>query len=426
MMPMFWLHSVLFFLCALHWFLGVVHTADADSLLALQDLPVLQQNHSRVLAVITGDWEDHAPGALNLDLLPIILYNYVQLCEHGMEVHVVLSTYKEQQQNWTLSLPPHQYMCYRTGTLLPVAIVRHTREPLPKGTYGTGGTLASKHRKIFTRMMSKGYDLFNNQEDDIIIKPHTFRYFMQHAARAYHKGWYLAMMETEVPVQTFDRNALTSVPSVFVDWRVKRFNLISIDGQVWMDFMEIDQRQYMLTRSMLLGVLAKDPEWDTRSPPEHAPFGHWEYNPYYNQGWLSDFFPKRVIPVRDLSKSYTHHASDRYWGSSASWDGNMSAVVYAEETMNPEEDRRMMHAVELEAVLLQCMGPFAMKVQAPEIRSQLHYKVHFVPAVDSDAPCKKCIDDGMVAQVQILISCLGTLANGTYSSLDVCVKLHCE
>jgi hypothetical protein len=134
---------------------------------------------------------------------------------------------------------------------VPRATCERAKWHVPNGAFGTGGTLASKHRKIFTSMISRHYDLFVNQEDDIIIKPHNFRYFMQHATQAHRKGWYLYTMESEVSVETFDRKTLSSVPSVFLDWRAKRFDLITADGQAWMDFHRYDQRKYMLTRSML-------------------------------------------------------------------------------------------------------------------------------------------------------------------------------
>lgn len=76
----------------------IISTAHAQAaphttLLTATDLPPLQQQHGRVLVIITGVWEKRPAGDVKWRLLHTLLNNYVQLCESGFEVHVVLSTY---------------------------------------------------------------------------------------------------------------------------------------------------------------------------------------------------------------------------------------------------------------------------------------------------------------------------------------------
>jgi hypothetical protein len=370
--------------------------SQAGPSLNMSELPPLHQQQGRVLAVIAGVWDVHITDPKDERakwiFLQTILSNYVQLCEMGFEVHVVLSTYTVIHA--TLNTSHLGMFCQRMAVMLPVAVARHEYEPLPDGAYATAGTLAAKHRNIFMEMYPRGYDLFINQEDDMIVKPQHVHYFLKWSSHA-SVGVYPFFINVEVPVHASDQRVLTSYPSLFVNSRLQHFHLKKLGGHLWLFdtgfSAQTSQQAYMLTRQMLENITRTDTSWTT-IPTNMTDT---EFNVYYNSIWLTHHYVF-AVPLVDLQRSYMHHGTNKYMiNAVSSWqDGKMSL----NEKSTTHWFQRHMNVLEFETAIHQCFGS---KEPVPKrLPNTIPVKITFKGSPDP-FPCQTCIQAGQSAYVYV-------------------------
>ena len=352
-----------------------------DSFLEPHRLPTLVQHRQRVLATICGVWDipEHGGGSLKkLDLLHTILESYTNMCEAGYEVHVVLVTY--DAANKTLILPRHKFFCDRLATTLPIAIARFEHHPLPNGTFGTGGTLASMHRRVFEERISAGYDVFVAQEDDYMIKAHHVSHFLQWWPRMHDARLYPGFLDFEV-WRGDDRFLLSSRPSTRVSWRMSQFDVVAHASNLYLIPGATGQRGYILTSDMLATVMESD--WVHKSPTGG------EYNPYFNSDWLSEFYTV-AYPMTDLWASCVHHASDKY-------------IVYEHHDYSGRNKEAEMFStfnlVTVEQVLRLCTS--APSHSRHRSRPDFQLPVNITFQTPAAAPCDVCLQQGLNARVKL-------------------------
>lgn len=355
------------------------------------DLPPLRQNHARILTTINGIW-DNCPHAWCVEkqrLLSEILLNYVHACEVGFEVHVVLIMYENPNTSFAL-LPPGQLMCDRVGTSLPVVVDRYRHEPLPNGTFGTGGTLAQKHRLLFYQKRNAGYDVFINQEDDMLVKAHHIAYFVANAKQTPRTGWYPGFTRMESLAKFHNRTYLYRHPSMFVGWRIQDIEMHMVEGRIWVkQLAHQGTGVYMITVEMLQNMTSQG--WEKQVHPGG------EFNPYYGSDWLHAHFTVGM-PLSVVVKG-VRHAPDKYI--------NMA--------MHNKHGMLGINVKQLEHVLYKCVGERQKHEKKPA-------RLFIYP--DGDPyPCKSCLDKKKHARLRIQTTTNTTLYYTTsfVDSLNVTV-----
>lgn len=360
-----------------------VHSLGAEihRALAVGELPELQQTSHRVLAAVTGIWDYHKANSeykqQRKSYLDQILQNYRHACEHGYEVHVVLTTYESDNETLESSLPsPSSLFCDRLDRSLSVAVQRYPFEPLPNNTHGTAGTLAAKHRSLFADLAKVEYDCFIVQEDDLMVKSHHIDYFMRWSKETLETGLYPAFTTYEVPSSVFSRKDLASRHSGLV-WRGGvNTRIFSNNGTLWTEDLWNPPVMHMLTREMLHHFLElgyHDPLSRHYAPPQTEPV---EFNPWYNIGWIRAFY-KPVVPVAGYAASLLHHAANKYT-----------------EIMLHEESETLVGLApdQMQEILHHCTGGHgALEGRQHKLHARKHSDTEFVYSSHADSPCLDCL-----------------------------------
>ena len=303
---------------------------------------------SRVLAVINGGWsEAQYATPERLALLHDQLLRYVQACEAGYDVHVLLLTY----EGWRVSdsVDASRYFCARQGASLRITAQLFPMEPLPPGTHGTLGTLASQHRAILQRDAAL-YDLFVVQEDDVAVLPSHLSYF-QHWAEVFRgSDYYPGLLFYELApwlAPAPPGNGSSSLPSgvlsdrhALLDWRLNDAYLLRGPGDhpllaLWSS----SCCAYMLTQAQLRRAVAQA-SWA-------GTLRKGEYNPFYGSArWLHKDY-KVVVPADDLRRALLWHEPNKY--ALAAWRAEGTDAAQA-RWLNG------MTLAEAEAVVAPCRG----------------------------------------------------------------------
>lgn len=269
---------------------------------AAHDLPFPKQVSNRVLVAVTHGPKINTPTRI-VEVLKRLMVGYVSACEHGFEIHVVLVVYRTYNES-SLMLPTYLYTCVRLSSLIPIALDRHSHEPLPNGTFGTAGTLASKHRVLFN-MKRALYDYFVLQEDDALIGLPQLLYFSYWATRG-GPQMIPGFITYSVPsVLSYLHQQHMSHVDISLSYRFKHFTIEKTHlNDTIMTFPEYGSIGYMLSQEMLFKVLGRH-DW-LNIPPRSS-----EYNPYFNSDWLREYFTV-FVPTDDWAKSLIHHMGDKY------------------------------------------------------------------------------------------------------------------
>lgn len=390
-----------------------VDAAPDNSAFKASELPALEQNRDRVLAVINGvwDWEKdtntESVKAQKLELLYNILQSYRHACEDGFEVHVVLATYKVE--NESLQIPSASNMfCDRLGRAVPVAVERFDWEPLPEKAIGTGGTLASKHRLLFAQAADK-YDYYISQEDDHVVKAHSIRYFSRWAPQVLETRFYPRIAIFEVLDNHLDRKQVSSRYSSNMFRGGRSFYLRNVLGDTWIEDKRSAANMHMLSHEMLRVLLEEGYHTADRILPnssqiERSSFGKepdiWEYNQWYNQWFLRDRFTSLAVPIKDFDNALVHHASNKY-----------SNDIYnkREEIHGPLG----FTVLELKEVLFRCTGEHFGQHLRKKDRRMMH--VTMTPA--HSFPCRQCLDNSLTVEVEVHGE-LSELPSVTYENVE--------
>ena len=274
-----------------------------------RELPLPTQPSGRVLAVINGAWSlENWSAPVRIRYLKSQLHRYVAACEEGFEVHVALLTYKGW--NYTGVWNDRDYVCLRRGELLVIGVYMYPFEPLPKGTFGTAGTLAFQHRKLFLRKRAL-YDIFICQEDDVAVNVGHIKYFLHWANFFNGTNFYPGFYDSEILYRSkemmhnksFNQDSI----EISLDWRLKRGQLFKMYETVFFQPSSgASGRIYFLT-SKMLARFCQSHSWLTQL---HMVKG--EFNPFFGSArWMEDSF-KIVIPVYDVIRAQVHHLPEKY------------------------------------------------------------------------------------------------------------------
>lgn len=263
----------------------------------------------RVLAVINGAWSlENWSTPVRLRYLKSQLHRYVAACEEGFEVHVALVTY--EGWNYTGAWTDRDYVRLRRSELLEIGVYMYPLEPLPKGKFGTAGTLAFQHRKLFLRKRAL-YDIFVCQEDHVAVNVGHITYFAYWAKVLEETDLYPGFYDSEVlhrseevmRIKKFNQDSI----KISLDWRLKRGQLLKKFDTVFFEpSAGASGRIYSLKNKMLVRF-CHSYSWLTQL---HKVKG--EFNPFFGSAiWMEDTF-KIVIPIHDFIRAQVHHLSEKY------------------------------------------------------------------------------------------------------------------
>lgn len=367
--------------------------------LRVADLPPLKQNDNTVLAVITSAFDIRPP------ILTKQLNSYLNMCELGYEVHIVLVTYASWLNNHSGIYMKMRYFCTRLLADMPIVIQKY-----PKSI---NHRLSSKHRFLFLELMQKhNYAYYINQEDDMEVRPHHLNYFAKWSQIFQGTDYYPGFAITESPITLLNvTDYYQSVPLLWmpftgdafprnvhllkytykatevkdtrpfkleepsVDWTRNNGNsgekieYLLMHRKPWTPF-------YILNRDMLSKYSAR-PAWleDIRKPWK-------EYNTHFHHLWLTRYF-RVVTPLSDLEYSFIEHAPNRYIKEAL----NSTAV-------DKSNHNYAVTVPELMVSLYNCLGLDATKT--PFLQKQMWkvattYKTQ-VPREYLDKPCDFCLN----------------------------------
>ena len=304
---------------------------------------------SRVLAVINGGWsEAQYATPERMALLHDQLLRYVQACEAGYDVHVLLLTYEGWRAD---SVDASRYFCARQGASLRITAQFFPMEPLPPGTHGTLGTLASQHRAILQRDAGL-YDLFIVQEDDVAVLHSHLSYFLHWAEVFKGTDYYPGLLFYELApwlAPAPPANASSLLPSgvlsdrhAFLDWRLNDAYLLrGPGGHPLLALWSSSCCAYMLTQAQLRRAVAQA-SWMGALRTVRG-----EYNPFFGSvRWLHKDY-RVVVPADDLRRALLWHEPNKY--ALAAWRAEGTDAAQA-RWLNG------MTLAEAEAVLAPCRG----------------------------------------------------------------------
>ena len=214
-----------------------------------------------ILAVVTVGWDSQRYEKANKGYLDAILSNYVDMCEFGHKVTVVLCMYQEKNaQNWWsthLDLGSKKYFCSRVNFTIPIRLEFYEFRKLPKKAFGTKGDLAIRYREIFLREV-ENFDTFIVQEDDVIFRKETVSYFYEYLSFFQKHGGekYLpALYDAEVNEETREK---------YASWRLTNGTFFRIRNKTFFrSGHSIGGRSLILSREMLQKnvLINKKDEW---------------------------------------------------------------------------------------------------------------------------------------------------------------------
>jgi hypothetical protein len=257
-----------------------------------------------VLAAITGGWAlSQYSTPERYSYLHAQLLRYTAACEAGWDVHVMLLTYEgwESAEHVVAS----SYYCSRVGASLEISVHLFPLEPLPAAAYGTLGTLAFQHRRLFAREAGR-YDLFVSQEDDVALHAHHFSYYL-HWSRVF-SGTDLVpglLFYELAPWLAAEGGALSSAHAL-LDGRIKDSYLLRHAGEPLLALWSSACCAYLATREQLAAAVARE-SWLGKLPRSRG-----EFNPYYGSARWMHLAHRLVLPVRDLARAMLHHAPNKY------------------------------------------------------------------------------------------------------------------
>ena len=364
----------------------------------LYDIPPCKQRTERLMvAIVLG-------GLADLDRQLILVRQldlYVQMCEEGFEVHVILVTY---QQNFTENYfgfnSKTRYLCHRLQRILPIIpwIFNHPLDYL----------LTAYHRRLFLNFRTD-YDWFISQEDDMVVNQLCFAYFRKWSKRFDGSKFYPGFMVTEVPTNIYNMSELhVNAPMLWLPFTggyQRHLNVFERNGSLLVAHWKAWVPAFMLSQTML-EACSEDPAWRDNLDE----LVHWrEPNAHFQHMWLPRNYSV-VIPIEDLQSSWMHHSPNKY--SNMEWEllrkggGNRNLFV---------------HVDEFAAILANCTG--VKFNRGPWTLEKIVYKIPGL--VNHALPCRQCTADGKAASMSLHFPehKVKSILNSSTSS--VVVELHC-
>ena len=277
-----------------------------------------------ILAVVTVGWDFQRYEKANKGYLDVILSNYVDMCEFGHKVTVLLCMYEEKNaQDWWsthLDLDSKKHFCSRVNFTIPIHLEFYKFRKLPKKAFGTKGDLAIRYREIFLREV-ENFDTFIVQEDDVIFRKETVSYFYEYLSFFQKHGGerYLpALYDAEVNEETQEK---------YASWRLTNGTFFRVRNKTFFrSGHSIGGRGLILSREMLQKnvLINKKDEWINSSLIEG------EFNPTVGsfvwmenvQGTSSKRLKQRLMKPKKIflfpidhnawQNSEIHHLPNKY------------------------------------------------------------------------------------------------------------------
>lgn len=231
------------------------------------------------------------------------LLMYVDACEKGFEVHVVVATISADLIS---NIPKSRYFCRRISANIPVVTAKIPGNDL----------LLSYYRYIFLAFSSR-YDYFLVQEADVLVSSVNLEYYRRTNSQFMAKPYFFyddgvkktilllpGFSDFEVPVHLH-----TSFNIRYREMRmwlyVEPFSLYLFNGKFYIAPTITRHRFSIMTRNLVL-KLAGTRQW---FEDEAGNFN--EPNVHYHARFLARHGIE-LIPVAHFLESLTHHGSNKY------------------------------------------------------------------------------------------------------------------
>jgi hypothetical protein len=308
----------------------------------LEKLPPLDQKDNRILIanVYGGRPAEHTFMMHNQ------LKAYVDMCEYGWEIHVVMISFDYIEFPLQHEFRRGDYFCHRRNHSITVVMKRYP---------ATGIILSAKHRELFANQLGMGvaYDYFLSHEDDVLMTVDHLQYF---------KKWTMFLVDDLKMVAFIVKEIYwdkgTSIQEDVLPHFFPRnsYSLFYFGGVLFVRPEKSSIPGYMLTQDMLRQAVAL-PFWlqDDENILSHD-FHVGEINVYFQHQWMwqHDWFQtsktvsiwdkmknvknrmigqgngqegssyalklnrlEGVIPLHEFHRAMTHHQPNKYAASSA-------------------------------------------------------------------------------------------------------------
>ena len=219
----------------------------------LSNLGFPQQRERKLLVAITAH-------SLREQILVVQLQNYVNICNAGWEVHIVIVTC---QKIW--DIPQYQYIwqssmfyCDRLTRMLPIVVQ----------WFESDGRLAAKHRIVFKELVNR-YDFYLSAEDDMIMKLQHLHYYAKWSSKLKGSNFYPGLNTVELPISMTRRPySINHKDNPFI-WRSftanydqgqKYFQIIKINDTAYIYYCKDWAPAYIITQELLL-FHSSQPTW---------------------------------------------------------------------------------------------------------------------------------------------------------------------
>jgi hypothetical protein len=320
------------------------------------ELPEPTQQNDRILVAVVS-------ATLGRVGLHKQLIKYLEFCERGYEIHIVLMTYDDF--NVFKPVPAFDsntsLFCFRTQMHIPVAFLKTPRD----------GKLTARYRVLFQNFSNK-YDMFFSQEDDYLVEYRHVLYITKWLLHFRGTTFYPGFIAFEVPPNNPSLRAHSYHPVVFPWQGFHSFQLQSLNGTVLASMRRPWSAFFFLTSEMLSEV-SKNPSWKRDIDEEFH-----EINAHFQHFWLTEYF-RIVIPVCEFHESLIHHSSNRY-----------SAMHFASLNTNAEDHNDVPSASEFFSVLLSCTS-------CPGLINRFPASVSFHST--EKMSCSQCLGHGQLAKL---------------------------
>ena len=248
-----------------------------------------------ILVVVTGGWAlSEYRDDVHILYTRIIIQNYLEICEASFRVKLVMITYASDDE-WTwrnfLSM---EHTCSRSASDFNLELRTYERRSIPKGSFGTAGDLAIRHREIFRENLHD-FDIFVSQEDDVSIRLQNIEYFKMYEERFRDTKYYPGLVFNEIDNGRW-----------FTDFRLRNGNIFNLRGRpVFRSAYGTNPCVYIISRDELQ-YYAENSSWTDPSSIQG------EFNVMAATYAFMDGYKEIVIPLDDWESAMYHHMPNRY------------------------------------------------------------------------------------------------------------------
>jgi hypothetical protein len=324
------------------------------------------------------------------------LDHYVDACERGYEVHVIISTFRDIMTNTAIhrlvgGVHTAAYYCLRTAQVLPVVFDFVNSSEVP------GNSLPALHRYQFHRFNGT-YDYYIVQEGDCAVRAMQLDYFVKWSAFLQGTPFIPGFKFYEVQYQDVKSTTQMHEYMPAHSWFCNYMQFLKVRGETFFTQDRVFQLFIIYSQSMLTDAISLKSWYHDLNLPIS------EHNVHLSRQYLARHYIT-VYPTSDLYSFQTHHASDKY--------------VHLNE--NVTGAYRYYRVEELNAIVDFALHGNAKNISSPHMKFHITLKNQFLRNSDQIS-IASCIASGKrfaLVNLQFMGTCRASQSNGCFVSLDI-------